>query len=178
MYLGRHLAFPDPHGLIQPIIQAVDGGRVVPYSHLSVGMVSRLASSSSSYTLYSHFPPSPLAGSLRTGGDLGKLAPVRGPQVCLGAPAVEEQEVHTGWAAFTHSCKGRRREINQAVSKTDILRGRGCASYTVSRKLAFRTYSSRCKESDSSHAAWCLICSWSLILDVEGCPAVTSTRIG
>lgn len=105
--LRRHLALPDPHGLIQPVIQAVGGRRVVSYPHLRVGVVSEV----SSHPVSSQLPSCPLAGSLGTGGDLGKLAPIRGSQVRLRAPTVEEQEIHAGWAALTYRCAERREEM-------------------------------------------------------------------
>lgn len=102
--LRRHLALPDPYGLVQPVIQAVGGCGVVPYPHLCVGVVSGI----SSYPVSSKLPSCPLAGSLGTGGDLGKLAPIRGSQVRLRVPTVEEQEIHAGRAAFTYRCAERR----------------------------------------------------------------------
>lgn len=104
--LRRHLALPDPYGLVQPVIQVVGGRRVVSYPHLCVGVVSDI----SSYPVSSQLPSCPLAGSLGTGGDLGKLAPIRGSQVRLRALTVEEQEIHAGRTAFTYRCAERRRE--------------------------------------------------------------------
>lgn len=107
--LHHHLALPDPNGLIQTVIQAVGGRRVVSYPHLCVGVVSGFSPDN----VCSQLPSCPLAGPLGAGGDLGKLAPVGGPQVHLRASTVEQQEIHAGRAAFTHSCADRREGLRR-----------------------------------------------------------------
>lgn len=100
----------DTYPLIQAIIEGMGRSRVVSNSHLCVGVVSSLASSTS----YSCFRVSGCIAStvltsfLGASGDLRKLAPMGRPQVRLGAAAMEEQEVHAGWTALTNCCRERK----------------------------------------------------------------------
>lgn len=144
-HLHHHLALPDPDGLIQTVILAVGGRRVVSYPHLCVGVVSGFSPDN----ICSQLPSCPLAGPLGAGGDLGKLAPVGGPQVRLRASTVEQQEIHAGRAAFAHSCADRR----EGGREWD-----GC-TLVAHRHHRRITHSFHCRESDWSRATWCQICS-------------------
>lgn len=104
---GARLTFLHTHAFVQTVVQVRGGGRIIAQTHLSVGVVSSLPAPTSSSSITSRVPSS----TLGAGGDLRKLASVGGPQVCLGAPAVEEQEVHASWAALTNSwAKDERRK--------------------------------------------------------------------
>lgn len=115
-HLHHHLALPDPDGLIQAVILAVGGRRVVSYPHLCVGVVSGFSPDN----VCSQLPSCPLAGPLGAGGDLGKLAPVGGPQVRLRASTVEQQEIHAGRAAFAHSCTDRREGGREGMRRLHV----------------------------------------------------------
>lgn len=134
---GSRFAFPDTNAFVQTIVQVTGGRWVIAQADLSVSVVSGLRSAASTSTpasassFTSRFPsttaPSAsLARRLGTGGDLGELAAMGGPQVRLGASTVEEQEVHTGRAALANSCtetgKKKKEEKGEKMFEYALLR--------------------------------------------------------
>lgn len=148
---GACVTFPDAYAFVEAVVQVVCGGGVIAQANLGVGMVPNFPSFPSSSTVTSRVPR--LTRSLWTGGDLGELAPLGRPQVCLRPPTVKEQEVHAGRAALTNSCTAKKLKKGH--------QGNRLLKVIITYELSVGTYSFHCKESDLSRAAWCQICSWS-----------------